>query len=99
MSARDYLLLRLASLVEALTLLALVGVAVPLKHLLGAPQAVTIVGPVHGLAFLGFCWLLTRAASAGDWTRGETALALAAACVPFGGFFNERRFAARAAAG
>src|SRR3954471_21256618 len=94
MNGRAYLLLRILSVAEAATLLALVGVAVPLKHLYGWPQAVAVMGPVHGLAFLLFGWTLLRTAAAHDWPRAEILRAALLACVPFGGLFNERRFAA-----
>ena len=94
MNARDLAWLRLASIVEALTLLTLVGVAVPLKHLWGFPQAVAVMGPLHGLAFLTFGWRLMQTAAAGDWPPAEIVRAAALACAPFGGFINERRFAA-----
>ena len=96
MSARGYRLLRAASVAEATTLLALVGVAVPLKHFWGWPDAVRLMGPAHGLAFLSFGWTLMQAAAAGDWPRGEVIRAALLACLPFGGFVNERRFAAKA---
>ncbi len=43
--------LEVASLIEATTLVLLLGVAVPLKHFAGRPEAVTVMGPVHGIAF------------------------------------------------
>ena len=36
---------------EGLTLIALVCVAMPLKYWAGMPQAVSIIGPIHGVAF------------------------------------------------
>ena len=42
--------LQYLSLLEATTLVVLVCVAVPLKHLAGYPVAVSIMGPVHGIA-------------------------------------------------
>ena len=97
MSARDYRLLRVASVAEAATLLALVGVAVPLKHFWGWPEAVRMMGPGHGLAFPSFGWALMPASAAGDWPREEVFRAALLACIPFGGFVNVRRFAARQA--
>ena len=44
--------LRLASLGEGATLLLLVLIAVPLKRLAGMPEAVSVMGPIHGAAFL-----------------------------------------------
>ncbi|MBW6424909.1 DUF3817 domain-containing protein [Rhizobium sp. XQZ8] len=54
--------LRWLVIAEAMTLLILVLVAVPLKHLAGISEATRVMGPVHGLAFLGFCWAVTRSA-------------------------------------
>ncbi len=40
--------LRLLGLLEGISLLVLVGVAVPLKHLYHDPSLVRALGPVHG---------------------------------------------------
>ncbi|MCM5682802.1 DUF3817 domain-containing protein [Schlegelella sp. S2-27] len=82
-------LLRTASLAEGVTLLALLGVAVPLKHAAGLPAAVSLMGPVHGLAFLGYLWAVfaTVSATAG-WRRAEVVRLVAMALVPGGAFFN-----------
>jgi hypothetical protein len=76
-----------------LTLLALVGVAVPLKHFYGFPQAVSVMGPIRDWP----SWSL-RVADAGRRggrfvPRGDRVGVLAAR-LPFGGFVDERRFAA-----
>lgn len=52
--------LRRLALLEGLTLLVLILVAVPLKYLAHWPLGVRIVGPVHGLAFLVYCWGLVE---------------------------------------
>jgi integral membrane protein len=80
--------LTIASLLEATTLLVLVFVAVPLKHVAGLPLATAIVGPIHGLAFLFYLWTVFDTVTEGGWTRAETARLVATAFVPFGGFFN-----------
>src|SRR5262245_39185516 len=46
--------LEIASVAEATTLLLLLGLAVPLKHLGGWSMGVHVAGPVHGLAFLAY---------------------------------------------
>jgi integral membrane protein len=84
--------LRLAALAEGTTLLALVFVAVPVKHVLGEPGLVRIVGSVHGLAFLGYVWSLMQARSLYGWPPRWTVAALAASIVPFGTFIVLRRF-------
>lgn len=50
--------LRRLSWIEGATLLLLVGVAVPLKRLAGWPDGVTLLGPVHGAAFLLYTGLV-----------------------------------------
>lgn len=80
--------LRIAALIEGATLLTLVGVAVPLKHLLGLPVAVAVAGPIHGLAFTFYLWIVANTAAGEDWSTRETALAVAAAILPFGAFAN-----------
>jgi integral membrane protein len=81
--------LRLASLVEATTLLTLLFVAVPLKHAMGYALATRIMGPVHGAAFVAYVWcVIATVSGAGDWTRREVARLIVAAFIPFGGFAN-----------
>lgn len=81
--------LRFASFVEASTLLALLLVAVPLKHVLGYAIATRIMGPVHGAAFVGYAWCaIATVSGGGDWTRRELARLIVAAFIPFGGFAN-----------
>ena len=65
-------------------------VAVPLKHWAGMPGAVRILGPLHGLAFLAFCWAVINASSEGWLSRSDVARLLAGAFIPLGGVVNER---------
>jgi integral membrane protein len=51
---------RYCSLWEGLTLLLLLTVAVPLKHLGGQPGMVSWLGPLHGLAFLAYQYSLLQ---------------------------------------
>ncbi len=79
-----------AAMFEALTLLALVGVAMPLKSWASLPQAISIVGPIHGLAFMVFLRCVARSWGEGlvDWL-GALRL-FVGALIPFGGLVNER---------
>lgn len=82
-------LMRAAQL-EALTLLAHFCVAMPLKYLADVPQAVFLVGPVHGLAFILFVWFVIRAWSEGLVGPSGALRLVAGAFIPFGGFVCER---------
>ena len=83
-------MLRLCSMLEATTLVALLFVAVPLKHLGHFPAAVTIMGPLHGLAFLAYVWAVFDTTSNMRWKTYEIARLMLAAFVPFAGFSTGR---------
>ena len=82
--------MRIASILEATTLAILVFVAVPLKHVFGMPQAVSIMGPVHGLAFLFYIWMLIQSHFQIGWTGREWVRMILCAFIPVAGFVNER---------
>ncbi|MDY0071618.1 MAG: DUF3817 domain-containing protein [Thauera sp.] len=89
--------MRVASLVEGATLVLLLGVAVPLKHFAGMPTATTLLGPIHGLAFIFYFWTLVGSISGYGWSRSERVFMVLAALIPFGAFACERRLAKREA--
>lgn len=80
--------MRWVSLLEGTTLVVLVFVAVPLKHLGGYPQATAVMGPVHGITFLLYVWMAFQTVAAGGWSAGETSRLLIVAFIPFGGLVN-----------
>jgi integral membrane protein len=50
--------IRLIALLEGSTLLLLLFVALPLKYKLGIPMAVSVMGPIHGIAFMFYLSVL-----------------------------------------
>ena len=82
--------MRLTSILEASTLAILVFVAVPLKHAFGMPQVVSVMGPVHGLAFLFYIWMLIQSHFQVGWTGREWVRMILCAFIPLAGFVNER---------
>lgn len=95
--------LRLVALAEGMTLVVLLLVAVPAKHVFGLPVATRVMGPVHGLAFVAYGWMLLATVSGGSWRRGEILRLGFAAFVPFGALLSagllRRKEAALVAAG
>jgi integral membrane protein len=81
---------RLVALLEGVSFLALLFIAMPLKYLAGLPLAVRVVGSVHGLLFLLFMAALYRAASERGWPPGRSLLAFVSAIVPFGTILFDR---------
>jgi integral membrane protein len=82
--------MRQLSMVEGSTLIVLIFIAVPLKHLGGYPLATAIMGPIHGVAFVVYAWMLIQTVVSGEWSRTEILRLAIAALVPFGAFFNQR---------
>ncbi len=82
---------RAAGIVEGISFLILVGIAMPLKYFAGMPGAVKIVGWVHGLLFMAFVVLLLIAHGEKRWPLSFTGLVFVAALVPFGPFLIDRR--------
>jgi integral membrane protein len=82
--------LRLVGVIEAISFLVLLGVAMPLKYLAGEPLAVKIVGWIHGLLFILFCFALNGARTAHDWPTSKSLRVLVAALLPFGPFVIDR---------
>ena len=83
--------LRIIGIVEGISFLVLLGIAMPLKHFAEMPEAVRIVGWVHGILFIGFVVALLLARDAMRWSFRWTGLVLLAALLPFGPFVIDGR--------
>ncbi|WP_299866762.1 DUF3817 domain-containing protein [uncultured Hoeflea sp.] len=82
--------MRYAAFAEAVTLVALVCIATPLKRLADVPAATAILGPIHGAMFLFFVWIVIRSWAEGLVNGPGAGRLLVGAMIPFGGFINER---------
>lgn len=80
--------IRHAALIEGMTLVTLVCIGMPLKYGIGIPQATAILGPVHGIAFVAYMWLIVSTRAELGWSRAEMARLAIPAFIPFGTFFN-----------
>jgi len=87
--------LRAIGLVEGISFLLLLGVAMPLKYFAGVPQAVTIIGWLHGMLFITFCIALAQAHQEAKWHARRTGLVLIAGLLPFGPFVIDARLQKR----
>lgn len=83
--------LRSITLVEGVSFLVLLFVAMPLKYMGGIPWPVTVVGWIHGALFILVCIALLNVKFELKWPLGRTMLVLLAALLPFGPFVIDRR--------
>jgi integral membrane protein len=86
--------LRLASLLDGVSYLVLLGIAMPLKYALGMPMAVRIVGMTHGILFVALCWFLLAVWLDRRLSFKWCAFVFVCALVPFAPFFLDRKLRA-----
>ena len=84
--------LRLLGLLEGVSLLVLIGIAVPAKHVYGNPDLVRAIGPVHGILFLLFVFNTLSVGVEQHWKFKDTTWKVLLAClIPFGTFYIDRQ--------
>lgn len=83
--------LRAVALLEGVSFLVLLFIAMPLKYLAGMPLAVKLVGWAHGLLFVLFILALAETAAALRWSLLRVVGAFIASLLPFGTFVLDAR--------
>ncbi len=76
------------ALIEGSSLIALVGIAMPLKYYAGIPEAVRIVGMAHGLLFLTATAVLILVMARGHLSPLKSLGVFIASLVPFAGLWS-----------
>lgn len=82
--------LSILALIEGASLVALVGIAMPLKYYAGLPEAVRLTGLAHGFLFLWATSTLIVVLSRGHLSPGKGASVFAASLIPFAGLWSHR---------
>jgi len=83
--------LRYIALIEGVSFLVLLGLAMPLKYIFGIPEAVKIVGWLHGVLFILVLVFLAQVMISFRWPILRGGLVVLAALVPFGPFLIDHR--------
>lgn len=81
---------RWISLIEGISFLVLLFIAMPLKYMFEVPLAVTYVGWAHGLLFVIYIYTVFPTAHKLNWNFSRTFFALVASVLPFGPFIFDR---------
>lgn len=80
--------LRLLAILEGISLIVLVFIAVPLKHVWDIPDLSKSLGPIHGALFLLFVFNALRVGVEQQWKFKEITWKILVACfIPFGTFY------------
>ncbi|MFN7116426.1 MAG: DUF3817 domain-containing protein [Saprospiraceae bacterium] len=85
--------LKLVAILEGWSFIILLFIAMPLKYMLGMPEAVKIVGMAHGLLFVLYNIMVLQVKIELGWSLRKMLLAFVASIVPFGTFYaNQKLF-------
>lgn len=76
--------LKIFSILEGSSLILLLFIAVPLKRLMEMPEAVSIIGPIHGGLFILFNLILIWAVIKHGLTIKHAIIGFIASLLPFG---------------
>ena len=81
--------MRLTGILEGLSFIILLVIAMPLKYIAGKPEMVSIVGMAHGVLFVLYVFLTVVARFQYDWTWKKMLLLWVASVVPLGTFYAD----------
>lgn len=82
---------RFIALLEGISFLVLLAIAMPLKYVWDMPIYVTVVGALHGLLFVLYMLGLMLAALEKKWSLGLICYAALASFIPFATFVLDVR--------
>ena len=83
---------RKVGIAEGISFLLLLGIAMPMKYMMGLPKAVTYTGWIHGVLFVWYCYLAFMAGQENKWSFKISFLSFLAALLPFGPFVFDKVF-------
>lgn len=81
---------RVMGFIEGASLLILLFIAMPLKYAAGIPEAVRIVGSLHGFFFILYILMIVYVTFKIRWSFIWVGSALAVAFIPFGNILLDR---------
>lgn len=83
---------RVVALLEGLSYILLLFIAVPIKYLGDDPMYVKILGMPHGILFLAYIVLAIMVGQELKWNTKTLWIVLVASIVPFGTFYIEKKY-------
>ena len=79
------------AVLEGISYIVLLGIAMPLKYFMDMPDAVKYTGWAHGLLFVAYIFLLINVAIQYNWKLGRIMWVFVASLLPFVPFIVERK--------
>ena len=85
-------LFRVIALLEGLSYILLLFVAVPVKYSLGDPTYVKLLGMPHGILFVAYLGFAFYFKQEHNWSMKTLAIVLLASVLPFGTFYVDKKY-------
>ena len=83
---------RLIALLEGISFLVLLFIAMPMKYMMDMPEAVRTVGMLHGLLFVGYLLLLIPVKMDENWSFSLLMKSILVSLIPFGTFYADKKW-------
>lgn len=83
--------LRTIGIYEGISYLLLLGIAMPIKYMLGIPEVVKYVGWAHGVLFVLYMAALLQVTLVHRWSIAKVAAGVIASLLPFGPFVLDKK--------
>lgn len=87
---------KIIALLEGISYILLLFVAVPIKYLADDPQYVKLLGMPHGLLFVAYIVLAVLLAPKLKWDGKTLFIVLVASVIPFGTFYVDKTYLKKA---
>ena len=85
-------LFRLTALLEGISYILLLFIAMPVKYLLDDPTYVKLLGMPHGILFVAYIAFSILGKYKFNWNYMEFLIISAASLVPFGTFYVDKKY-------
>ena len=88
--ARPYF--RIVAMLEVVSYVMLIFIAVPLKYFSGDSQYVELLGMPHGLLFIAYLLLAYLLKDSENWSLKDLSIIIIASIIPFGTFYIDWKY-------
>lgn len=83
---------RIVALLEGVSYILLLFIAVPIKYMQGTPEYVKLLGMPHGLLFVAYVVLAIVLGIELKWNMKTMFIVLIASILPFGTFYVDKKY-------
>ena len=83
---------KVVSVLEALSFLLLLGVAMPLKYIWDMPEMVKHVGMAHGVLFMLYIAMAIYISTLLKWNGKTLIIVILCSVLPFGPFYADKKY-------